>query len=247
MSTFGLLSLLAFLLSMGGLIAFYYGNNLDLGIAKVLFMVFRVLITLQFVWAIYEFPCYLADGVVFISMGKEQLAYIMFAIVGLIILFVTGILLPKIKWRKHVTPTPAKLIVLGAMFICIFTYNELFAGVYSFDSLAEFNETRDRYEEYDDHFWPTKYIKHYSALKEQDLISVYPLDITLGDGTEVFIYKGETFFGENDEGKVGLFYYPFTWKLYEDADPIPFGGTFEPVSGSDAPVSQTDAPAAPAQ
>ena len=245
MSIFGLLSLLVFLMVLGGLIALYYSSNLDLGLAKAVFVIQRLLVCSQVLIAIYEFPCYVVDGIVFISMGKEQLAQIMFAIAGLIVLFVTGLMLPKIKWKKHVTPTLPKIIALGAVFICIFAYNELFAGVYSFDSLAEYNETREQYEEYDDRFWPTKYIQHYSALRDQECIALYPFDVTLADGTEVNIYKGETFRVENEDGTYELFYYPFTWKLYEGAEAVSFGGASQPVvSDSDLTVSAADASAA---
>lgn len=98
------------------------------------------------------------------------------------------------------------------------------------------------YEEYDDRFWPTKYIKHHSALKDRECISLCPFDVTLADGTQVNIYKGDTFIGENEQGERQLYYYPFTWKMYEDTAPLPFSGAgSQPVSGSDAPVSSADA------
>jgi len=244
MSIFGLLSLLLFLLVMGGLVALYYSDNLDLGLAKAVFVVLRVLVFSQVVVALLEFPCYVVDGVVFISMGKPELAKVMFAILGLIIVFITGFILPKIKWKKYVVPTITKMIVFGAVFLCVFAYNELFAGAYTFDSLSQFNETREAYEEYDDRFWPTKYLSHYSPLKERECVALCPLDLTLADGTEVNIYKGETFMEMNEDGTYELFYYPFTWKLYEDGDPVVIGKpSGEITSPSDVPVTPADAPA----
>lgn len=241
MSTFGILSLLVFLLVVGGLVLLHYGDNSDLFIAKVLFMVLRLLVTSQVLVAIYEFPCYVVDGIVFICMGREFLAQIMFAICGLIMLFVGGLIIPKIKWRKHVCPTMPKLIALGIVMICLFTYNELFAGAYSFDSIAQFNETREMYEEYDNHFWPTKYIKHYSAIDEEERIALYPFDVTTANGSEVFIYKGETIRITNEYGNSELFYYPFTWKLYEGSEPVSMeDADLPPVSGSDLPASSAE-------
>ena len=229
---------------MGGLVVLEYGGNSDLPLAKVLLVLLRLLIVAQAVLALYEFPCYLVDGIVFISMGKDFLAKIMFAIVGVIIIFVVSVILPKIKWRKHLQPTMGKIIVLGVVLLSLFAYNELFNGSYSFANGDEFRETKAMYSEFDDHFWPTKYIKHHSSMSDEDRIAIYPFDMTLADGSEVLIYKGETFRQENGDGTYELFYYPFTWKLYEGSDPVSImkGGEKEEfVSGSDA-VSQTDAP-----
>ena len=229
---------------MGGLVTLEYGGNSDLPLAKVLLALMRLLIAVEAVIALYEFPCYVADGIVFISMGKDFLAKIMFAIVGVIVLFILGVILPRIKWKKHLQPTQGRIIVLGVVVLCLFAYNELFNGAYSFDNLDEYNAAKEMYAEFDRHFWPTKYIKHHSRMDDEDRIGVYPFDMTLADGTEVKIYKGETFRVDNGDGTYELFYYPFTWKLYEGSDPVSittFGEKVEPpVSMSDA-VSQTDA------
>lgn len=245
MSIFGLITLFSFMVVMGGLVVLEYGNNSDLPLAKVLLVLLRLLIVAQAVLAVYEFPCYLVDGIVFISMGKDFLAKIMFAIVGVILLFIVGVILPKIKWYKHLQPSMGKIIALGIVLLSLFAYNELFNGSYSFDNIGEFHETKAMYEEFDDHFWPTKYIKHHSGMSDEDRIAIYPFDFTLSDGSEVLIYKGETFRQDNGDGTYELFYYPFTWKLYEGSDPVSLmrGGEKDIfVSGSDA-VSQSDAPA----
>ena len=242
MSIFGLLSLLLFLFFMGGMVVLDYGGNSDLAIAKIMLFLLRVLIFMQAVLAIYEFPCYVVDGIVFACMGKTFLAKIMFAIVGAILLFIAIVFLPKIKWGKHLTPTPARLVFLGVVFICLFAYTELYNGAYSFDSIAEFQKAKEEFEELDDHFWPTKYIKHTNKLSEREQIAVYPLDFTFADGTDDFIYKGETYRVDYEDGTYSVYYFPFTWKLYEGSEPVLIiSGAAPVVSGSDV-ASATDAP-----
>lgn len=247
MSFFGLLSLLLFLIVVGGLVFLEYGDNSDLALARVLTFILRLMVFSQICFALYEFPCYVADGIVFISMGNLLIAKIMFIIVGVIILFVLGFILPRIRWRRYLTPTPAKLIFLGLLFICCFSYNEILGGSYSFDSYTEFRDAKAVYEEVDDRFWPTKYIKHHSKFNDEDRIALYPFDVTTSYGEKVFIYKGETVSYPTADGGYDIYYYPFTWKLYDGGEtallysknPPP-----RPVSPSDAP-SATDTPAPP--
>ncbi len=243
MSVFGVILLLAFLAIIGGLVALEYSGNSDLALSKVLLVLLRLLIVAEACIALYEFPCYVVDGIVFISMGKDFLAKIMFAIVGGIVLFILGVILPRIKWKKHLEATQGRIIALGIVLLCLFGYNEIFNGAYSFDSMEEFNSVKQSYSEFDNHFWPTKYIKHHSSMNDQDEIGVYPFDMTLLDGTKVKIYKGETFRVDNADGTYELFYYPFTWKLYEGSNAESIGVVGElpepPVSAADVP-SQTD-------
>lgn len=247
MSIFGLLSLLLFLIVMGVLVILEYGDNSDLAFAKVLTFVLRLMVFSQICLAVYEFPCYVADGIVFISMGNVLIARIMFIIVGLIILFILGFILPRIRWSRHLTPTPAKLIFLGILFICCFSYNEIAGGVYSFDSYDEFRDAKAAFEEVDDRFWPTKYIKHYSKFSDEDRIALYPFDVTTSYDEEIFIYKGETVQYPNSEGGYDIYYYPFTWKLYDGGETALLYSENPPaiVSSSDVP-SAADVPAAPA-
>jgi len=241
MSIFGLLSLLLFLVIVGGLVFLEYGDNSDLALARVLTFILRLMVFSQICLALYEFPCYVADGIVFISMGNVLIAKIMFVIVGVIILFILGFILPRIRWYKHLTPTPAKLIFLGLLFICCFSYNESLGGVYSFDNYAEFRDVKAVYEEVDDRFWPTKYIKHHSDFNDEDRIALYPFDVTTCYGEKVFIYKGETVRYPAADGSSDIYYYPFTWKLYDggerallySANPPAIVSPSDAVSGSD--------------
>lgn len=246
MSLFGLLSLLLFLIVMGVLVILEYGDNSDLAFAKVMTFVLRLMVFAHICLALYEFPCYVADGIVFISMGNVFIAKIMFIIVGLIILFILGFILPRIKWGRYLTPTPAKLIFLGLLFICCFSYNEIAGGVYSFDSYDEFRSTKAAYEEVDNRFWPTKYIKHHSKFNDEDRIALYPFDVTTSLDEEVFLYKGETVSYPTADGSYDIYYYPFTWKLYD-------GGETALLYSENPPViiapeaSSTDVPAPPAE
>lgn len=247
MSIFGLLSLLLFLVIMGGLVFLEYGDNSDLALARVLTFILRLMVFFQICLAVYEFPCYVADGIVFISMGNVLIAKIMFIIVSVIILFILGFILPRIKWYRYLTPTPAKLIFLGLLFICCFGYNESLGGVYSFDSYAEFRDTKAVYEEVDDRFWPTKYIKHHSNFNDEDRIALYPFDVTTSYGEEVFIYKGETVSYPAADGGYDIYYYPFTWKLYDGGEaallysknPPPIVSPSDAAANADAPAPQT--------
>lgn len=246
MSVFGFLSLLLFLVVMGVLVILEYGDNSDLAIAKVLTFVLRLMVFAHICLALYEFPCYVADGIVFASMGNVLIANVMFIIVCLIVLFVLGFILPRIKWGRHLTPTPAKLIFLGMVFICCFSYNEIAGGVYSFDSYEEFRDTKACYEEVDDRFWPTKYIKHHSDFTDEDRIALYPFDVTTSLDEEVFIYKGETVRYPTANGGYDIYYYPFTWKLYDGGETALLYSENPPVI-IDPTVSSADVPAPPTE
>jgi len=221
MSTFGLLVMLTFLLATGGLVALIYGGNTDLVLSKILVFVLQLLIAAEFVLALYEYPCYVVDGIIFICMGEPTLAWIMLGIMGAIILFVLAMILPRINWRKSLTVSPAKLIFCGLLLMTLMAYTELFNGVYSFESYEQFMEVRGRYEQYDNRFLPTKYILHGDEESGQE-VALYPFDVTTADGEQPFIYKGETFLKEYEDGSTELFFYPFTYRLYEGAEPVSF-------------------------
>lgn len=241
MSAFGLLVVLTFMLATGGLVALIYGGNTDLVISKILMFILQLLIALEFVLALYEYPCYVVDGIIFICMGEPTLAWIMLGILGLIILFVLAMILPRINWSKSLTVSPAKLIFCGLLLMTLMTYTELFNGVYSFESYAQFTEVRARYEEYDNRFLPTKYILHADEENGEE-VALYPFDVTTAAGVQPLIYKGETFLATHEDGTTELFYYPFTYRLYEGAEPVSFEAVPEPVvSPSDAVVSGGDA------
>ena len=70
--------------------------------------------------------------------------------------------------------------------------------------------------------------------------------MTTASGKQDFIYKGETFSAVDENGEEQIWFYPFTWKLYEGGEPVSFADeTYIPesqrvVSESDATVSKTD-------
>lgn len=242
MSAFGLIVMLLFVVAMGGLAALIYSGNTDLFVSKLLMLVLNIIVSVEFVLALYEYPCYLVDGIVFICMGEPMLAWVMFGIVGLIVVFTLAMILPRVKWYKSLAASPTKLIVLGLLLMMLLAYNELLGGVYSFDSYEQYKEVRARYEEYDDRFFPTKFIRHMDGDVEK--IALYPFDVTTAAGPLDMLYKGETFMVTNEDGTTELFYYPFTYKLYEGSEPVSFEATAEPVPIPSAdpaqPVSGTD-------
>lgn len=236
MSAFGLLVILIFLLATGGLAALIYGGNTDLVLSKILMFLLHLLIAMEFVLALYEYPCYVVDGIIFVCMGEPMLAWIMLGIMGAIILFALAMILPRINWRKSLTVSPAKLIFCGLLLMTLLAYTELFNGVYSFDSYDQFVEVRARYEEYDNRFLPTKYIRHTDEEHGEE-IALYPFDVTTASGEQPFIYKGETFLEIYEDGSTELFYYPFTYRLYEGAEPVSFEGAPQPPDNIDQPVA----------
>ena len=238
MSTFGLLVILTFMLATGGLVALMYGGNTDLALSKILMFVLQLLISLEFVLALYEYPCYAVDGIIFICMGEPRLAWIMLGILGLIIVFVLAMILPRINWRKSLNVSPAKLIFCGMLLMTLLAYTELFNGIYSFESYEQFSEIRGRYEEYDNRFFPTKYILH-SDDEHGEEVALYPFDVTTASGIQPFIYKGETFLETHEDGSTELFYYPFTYRLFEGAEPISFDAAL-PDSQTQPTVSSGD-------
>lgn len=240
MSAFGLLVVLTFLLATGGLVALIYGGNTDLAVSKILMFILQLLIALEFVLALYEYPCYVVDGIIFVCMGEPKLAWIMLGILGLIILFAVAMILPRINWRKSLTVSPVKLIFCGLLLMALLAYTELFNGIYSFESYEHFTETRARYEQYDNRFLPTKYILHADDEHGEE-VALYPFDVTTAAGVQPFIYKGETFLATNEDGSTELFYYPFTYRLYEGAEPVSFeAAPSEPVVTPPPVVSAAD-------
>ncbi len=221
MSTFGLLVMLGFVVATGGLVALIYSGNTEMSLSKILMLVLQLLVAAEFVLAIYEYPCYAVDGIIFVCMGEPKLAWIMLGILGLIIVFVLAMILPRINWSKSLTVSPGKLIFTGLLLMLMLAYTELFNGIYSFESYDQYIETRQRYEEFDDRFFPTKFIRHTSE-DDDEQIALYPFDVTTAAGELPVIYKGETFMVTHEDGTTELFYYPFTYRLYEGADPVSF-------------------------
>ena len=235
MSTFGLIVMFVFILAIGGLVALIYSGNTEMSLSKILMLVLQVLVAAELVLALYEYPCYAVDAIIYVCMGEPKLAWIMLGILALIILFVMAMILPRLNWSKSLTVKPGKLIFTGLLLMLLLAYTELFNGVYSFESFDQFIETRQRYEEYDDRFFPTKYIRHTDE-DDGEQIALYPFDVTTAAGELPMLYKGETFMVTHEDGTTELFYYPFTYRLYEGAEPVSFLDETPPqtVSGSDA-------------
>ncbi|MBE6754218.1 MAG: hypothetical protein E7559_07715 [Ruminococcaceae bacterium] len=250
MSTFGMLATVLFLTLMGGLVLFEYSGNSDLPVARWLLAGLYILVFVEFLILTFEFPAYLIDGAIFASMGFKWLANVMFAILAAIFAFIIGMIVVRIKWRKFTSPTPAKLIVTGVLLIALLAGTELWNGAYSFDDMEEFNNVKKAMQPYDNHFFPTKYIKHKSMMYEQECIAAYPFDMTTAAGKLPFAYKGDIFLVEDETGDSEWFFYPFNWKRYEAVDAVSFNDSeyvaqptekLPPVSAADA--SATDATA----
>ena len=241
MSTFGLMVMLIFIIATGGLVALIYSGNTDLSLSKILMFVLQLLVAAEFVLALYEYPCYAVDGIIFVCMGEPKLAWIMLGILGLIILFILAMILPRINWGKSLTVSPGKLIFTGLLLMLMLAYTELFNGVYSFESYDQYIEARQRYEEYDDRFFPTKYIRHTSE-KDGEMIALYPFDVSNDLGELPMIYKGETFMVTHEDGTTELFYYPFTYRLYEGAEPLSFDALPPSPAVSSGDVQDSETP-----
>jgi len=234
MSTFGLMVMFVFIIATGGLVALIYSGNTEMSLSKILMLVLQVLVGAELVLALYEYPCYAVDAIIYVCMGEPKLAWIMLAILALIILFIMAMILPRLNWSKSLTVKPGKLIVTGLLLMVLLAYTELINGVYSFESYDQFIETRQLYEEYDDRFFPTKYIRH-TTDDEEERIALYPFDVTTAAGELPVLYKAETFSVTHEDGTTELFYYPFTYRLYEGAEPVSFfDRTVPQTSGSDA-------------
>lgn len=217
MSTLGLIVFLLFLCFMGGSVLLYYADSRKVVLARLLVLGLYLIVTLELILAIFEWPAKVIDGILFICMGMETIANVMLIIVAAVLAFVLLMILPKIKWKKFLRTTPAKLIVCGTLVVLLLTYTELFNGIYSFERSDDFYDIKEAYSEYDAHFLPTKFIELEKDKNDQDearRIAVYPFDATTADGKQPFAYKVKLYQGVNDAGEPTIFYYPFTYKTY---------------------------------
>lgn len=244
MSTFSLLLLLLFLVIFG-LRIFMYCVNMDMPrLSGFLTLMLLLLILAEIILATFEFPAIVIDGVVFISMGNEIIAVGCGIVTVIVLAFVFIMIYPRIPWIKVLSFSPIKFIILGAILLSLTVYTELFNGSYSFDSMDEYNSFKQSFSQYDVHFWPTKYIKRTEDNGREFTVtySVYPWDVNLPDGKQ-FAYKVITFYS-SEEGQEGLYYYPFTFKLYAGVDPVSITQTDanRAVSDSDLQeISRSDA------
>ncbi len=216
MSTFGLLVTLFSLIFLGGSILLYYADSHRVKLARFFMFGLFLLIFLELILALFEFPAKIFDLIIFISMGMENIANIMILIVLIAIAFVFFLIIPKIKWRRVLRTTPVKMVVCALLLAGLLIYTEAYNGRYSFENKDDFYAVRQMYEKYDENFWPVKLIETDEAEADGSKhISVYPFDATTGSGKQDIAYK-ITVFRRFENGDYVLYYYPFTYKTYVD-------------------------------
>ena len=212
-----------------------YCVNIDLPlVSEIITLVLMLMVISEIILAIFEFPAALIDGILFVCMGNKAIAIGCGVVILIVFVFVFIIIYPKINWHKIFSFSPIKYAIIGFLLIIATIYTELFNGSYSFKDLSEFNEFKNEFSQYDDHFWPTKYIREVEDNGREIITktSVYPWDVSISDGKQ-FAYKVVTFYDESElSSQPILYYYPFTYNTYAGVDP-------RPVQGSDA-VSSTD-------
>ncbi len=216
MSTFGLLVTFFSLVFLGGSILLYYADSHRVKLARFCMFGLFLIIFLELILALFEFPAKIFDAIIFISMGMENIAKIMILIVLIAIIFVLFLIIPKINWRRALRTTPVKMIVCGVLLIGLLIYTEAYNGRYSFENKDDFYTVRQMYEKYDENFWPVKLIE--TDNQESDgtkHVSVYPFDATTGSGKQPLAYK-ITVYRRFENGDYVLYYYPFTYKTYVD-------------------------------
>lgn len=240
MSGLGLIVLLLFVFSTGGIIMMYYNGNADLGLTKLMFGIMQLLAVVEVLLCFAEFPLYVIDGIVFASMGVEMLRNVMLIIYAAVILFTLVMILPKLKWKQLYTVKLGKIIICGIIIICALVYTEMFNGIYSFEDKADFYTINEQYSQYDDGFFPVKLIeKEYDG---ETHYSVYPFDAHSAAGELDFIYRGEICFRPDDTGVNQAYFYPFNLEVALGLrDPVAFSDpTYIPASRLPKEVSPTD-------
>ena len=196
MSTFNLLIILLFILLFGARL-FMYCVNIEMPrISAIITLLIMLMLTAEIVLAVFEFPAVVIDGIVYICMGNKAIAIGCGIVILIVSIFIFIIVYPKIRWKRILSFSPLKYAILGLLLICSAIYTELFNGCYSFKSMDEYNDFKKEFSQYDNHFWPTKFIREIED-----------------DGRD------------NDESNLStqpvLFYYPFTYNTYAGIDPRP--------------------------
>lgn len=240
MSTFGLIVILVSILCMGGSIMLYYADSHRVKLARLLIFGLYLSIFLELILALFEFPALIFDGIIFISMGMENIANIMIIIVLIAIAFALFMIIPKINWRRFLRTTPVKLGVCAALLIALLIYTEAYNGKYSFENGEDFYSVKQMYEKYDKGFWPVKLIETDNAEADGTKhISVYPFDATTANGKQPLAYK-VTIFRRFENGDYVLYYYPFTYKTYVDGTAYSMDEIIVADNVSDSDISDTD-------
>lgn len=246
MSTFSLSLMLLFLIVFFIQFFIYFVNIEMPRFSGFLTLLLLLMLTAEIMIAVCELPAKLIDGVIYVSMGKKNIVMCFGAVAFTVLLFIFVKIFPKIPWKSLLTFTPLKYVVLGGVMIPLLIYTELFNGSYSFDSMKEYNTFKQNFAKYDQHFWPTKYIKTVGKRNQSPQItySVYPWDVEITDGRQ-FVYKVITFYATEDDEenniKSGDFcYYPFTYNLYAGASPSPVEYEKIPETETSDVVSESD-------
>lgn len=223
MSTFNLLIILLFILLFGARL-FMYCVNIEMPrVSEVITLVMMLMLIAEIIIAIFEFPAALIDGIIFICMGNKVIAIGCGVVILIVLVFIFIIIFPKIKWNKILSFSPLKYAIIGMLLIFATIYTELFNGSYSFKDLDEYNEFKQEFSQYDNHFWPTKFIREVEDNGREMLTktSVYPWDVSISDGKQ-FAYKVITYYDESElTSQPILYYYPFTYNTYAGVDPRP--------------------------
>ena len=238
MSTFNLLIILLFILLFGARL-FMYCVNIEMSlVSEIITLVLMLMLLSELILAIFEFPAIVIDGIIFICMGNKAIAIGCGIVILIVFIFIFIIFYPKINWHKILSFSPIKYAIIGLLLIVSTFYTELFNGSYSFRNLSEYNEFKTEFSQYDNHFWPTKYIRDIEDNGKEILTktSIYPWDVSISDGKQ-FAYKVVTYY--DDDHQI-LYYYPFTYNTYAGVDPKPVLSS-DMVSASDLKqVSDSD-------
>lgn len=221
MSTFGVLLMLLFIIIFGVQI-FLYCVDIDMPrLSECMTLALYLILTAELIMAIFELPAKLIDGIVYISMGYKVIAIGCGVVILCILVFVFIMLYPKINWQSILTSSPVKYVTMGSIIIVLMVYTELFNGIYSFSSIDEYFTFKSEFSQYDNHFWPTKYIEGTQDYLGNKITtySVYPWDVDIPSGHQ-FAYKVITFYDEDENnGERRLFYFPFTYRLFAGVEP----------------------------
>ena len=192
-------------------------------ISAIITLLIMLMLTAEIVLAVFEFPAVVIDGIVYICMGNKAIAIGCGIVILIVSIFIFIIVYPKIRWKRILSFSPLKYAILGLLLICSAIYTELFNGCYSFKSMDEYNDFKKEFSQYDNHFWPTKFIREIED-DGRDMVTkttVFPWDVSTSDG-EQFAYKVVTFYDESNlSTQPVLFYYPFTYNTYAGIDPRP--------------------------
>ena len=222
MSTFGILLMLLFILIFGVQI-FLYCVDIDMPrLSEFMTLALYLILTAELITAIFEFPAKLIDIIVYISMGYKAIAVGCGIVILCILVFIFVMLYPKINWQKILTSSPVKYVTMGMIIILLMVYTEIFNGVYSFSSIDEYFTFKSEFSQYDNHFWPTKYIEGTQDYQGNEITtySVYPWDVDIPSGRQL-AYKVITFYDEDEtDGQRKLFYFPFTYRLFAGVEPM---------------------------